>query len=86
MKKLVTLVAAVSIASMTALAYGEMGGHGMGPGMMSGCGMDGQMTEPTVRPSGVRSRMPLFPSTIFPPPWMIHAYGPQMIVGLGNSP
>jgi Spy/CpxP family protein refolding chaperone len=46
MKKLVTLVAAVSIASMTALAYGEMGGHGMGPGMMSGCGMDGQMTEP----------------------------------------
>ncbi|MFZ3137264.1 MAG: hypothetical protein WA126_07740, partial [Thermodesulfovibrionales bacterium] len=45
MKKLAVLVAAVSIVALAALAYGDMGGHGMGSGMMCGCGMDGQMME-----------------------------------------
>ena len=36
-------MAVVSIVALAALAYGDMGGHGMGPGMMCGCGMDGQM-------------------------------------------
>ena len=45
MKKLVAIVAAVSIVALAALAYGDMGGRGMGPGMMCGCGMDGQMME-----------------------------------------
>lgn len=43
MKKLAVIVAAVSIVALAALAYGEMGGHGMGSGMMGCCGMDGQM-------------------------------------------
>ncbi len=43
MKKLAAIVAAVSIVALAALAYGDMGGHGMGSGMMCGCGMDGQM-------------------------------------------
>jgi Spy/CpxP family protein refolding chaperone len=43
MKKLAVIVAAVSILALTALAYGDMGGHGMGSGMMCGCGMDEQM-------------------------------------------
>ena len=43
MKKLAVIVAAVSILALAALAYGDMGGHGMGSGMMCGCGMDGQM-------------------------------------------
>jgi len=43
MKKLAALVAAVSIASMAALAYGDMGGHGMESGMTGCCDMDGQM-------------------------------------------
>ena len=30
MKKLAVIVAAVSIVALAALAYGEMGGHGMG--------------------------------------------------------
>ena len=38
MKKLAVIVAVVSIVASAALAYGDMGGHGMGPGMMSGCG------------------------------------------------
>jgi len=42
-KKLPVTVAAVSILALTALAYGDMGGHGMGSGMMCGCGMDEQM-------------------------------------------
>ena len=46
MKRLAAIMAAVSIAAMAALANGDMGGHGMGPGMMSCCGMDGQMMEP----------------------------------------
>jgi Spy/CpxP family protein refolding chaperone len=45
MKKLAALVAAVSIVALAALAYGDMGGHGMGSGMKSGCGMDGHMME-----------------------------------------
>ena len=45
MKKLAAIVAAVSIVALAALAYGDMGGHGMGSGMMCGCGMDGQMME-----------------------------------------
>jgi Spy/CpxP family protein refolding chaperone len=45
MKKLAVLVAAVSIVALAALAYGDMGGHGMGSEMMCGCGMDGQMME-----------------------------------------
>ncbi|MFZ3137260.1 MAG: hypothetical protein WA126_07720, partial [Thermodesulfovibrionales bacterium] len=45
MKKLAALVAAVSIVVLAAFAYGDMGGHGMGSGMMCGCGMDGQMME-----------------------------------------
>lgn len=43
MKKLAAVVAAVSLVSLVTLAYGEMPGHGMGPGMNCGCGMDGQM-------------------------------------------
>ena len=43
MKKLAVIVAVVSIVALAAFAYGEMGGHGMGSGMMYGCGMDGQM-------------------------------------------
>ncbi len=43
MKKLAAIVAAVSIVALAALAYGDMGGHGMGSGMMCGCGMDGQI-------------------------------------------
>ncbi len=45
MKKLAVIVAAVSIVVLAAFAYGDMGGHGMGSGMMCGCGMDGQMME-----------------------------------------
>ncbi len=45
MKKLAAIVAAVSIVALAALAYGDMGGHGMGSEMMCGCGMDGQMME-----------------------------------------
>jgi Spy/CpxP family protein refolding chaperone len=43
MKKITVILAAVSIVAFAALAYGDMGGHGMGPGKMCGCGMDGQM-------------------------------------------
>jgi Spy/CpxP family protein refolding chaperone len=43
MKKLAVIVAAVSIVALAALAYGDMGGHGMGSGMMGCCGMDVQM-------------------------------------------
>ncbi len=43
MKKLAAILAAVSIIAFAALAYGDMGGHGMGAGMMCGCGMGGQM-------------------------------------------
>jgi Spy/CpxP family protein refolding chaperone len=43
MKKLSVLLAVVSIVALAALAYGEMDGHGMGPGMMGDCDMDGQM-------------------------------------------
>jgi len=45
MTKLAAIVAAVSIVVLAALAYGDMGGHGMGLGMMCGCGMDGQMMD-----------------------------------------
>ena len=45
MKKLAVIVAVVSIVVLAAFAYGDMGGHGMGSGMMCGCGMDGQMME-----------------------------------------
>jgi len=45
MKKLAAIVAAVSIVALAALAYGDMGGRGMGPEMMCGCGMDGQTME-----------------------------------------
>jgi Spy/CpxP family protein refolding chaperone len=45
MKKLAAIVAAVSILALATLAYGEMGGRGMGPGMMYGCGMDGMMMD-----------------------------------------
>ncbi|MGE5300209.1 MAG: Spy/CpxP family protein refolding chaperone [Acidobacteriota bacterium] len=43
MKKLAAMVAAVSIVALAALAYGDMDGRGMGPGMMCGCGMDGRV-------------------------------------------
>jgi Spy/CpxP family protein refolding chaperone len=43
MKKLAVIVAAVSIVVLAAFAYGDMGGHSMGSGMMGCCGMDGQM-------------------------------------------
>jgi Spy/CpxP family protein refolding chaperone len=43
MKKLAVIVAAVSIVALAAFAYGDMGGHGMGSGMMGCCSMDGQM-------------------------------------------
>lgn len=43
MKKLATIVVAVSIIALAAIAYGDMGGHGMGSEMMCGCGMGGQM-------------------------------------------
>jgi Spy/CpxP family protein refolding chaperone len=47
MKKLVVVVAVISVVALAALAYGEMGGHGMGRGMMggpgAGCGMMGGM-------------------------------------------
>ena len=43
MKKLIVAVAVVSIVAFAALAFGQMGGHGMGQGMMgglgTGCGM-----------------------------------------------
>jgi Spy/CpxP family protein refolding chaperone len=45
MKKAAFIVTAVSIVALAVFAYGEMGGQGMGPGMMGGCGMDGQMLE-----------------------------------------
>ena len=49
MKKLAVMVAVVSIVALGALAYGDMGGHGMGSGMMSSCGcgmgMGDQMME-----------------------------------------
>ena len=45
MRKLAVIVAAISIVAMAALAYGDMGDHGMGPGIMCGCGMDGQRME-----------------------------------------
>ena len=45
MKKLAVIVAAVSFVALAAFAYGDMGGHGMGSGMMCGCGMDEQMME-----------------------------------------
>ena len=45
MKKLAVILAAVSIVVFAAFAYGDMGGHGMGSGMMCDCGMDGQMME-----------------------------------------
>lgn len=45
MKKLAVIFAAVSIIAFAALAYGEMGGRGMGAGMMCGCGMDGMMMD-----------------------------------------
>ena len=45
MKKLAVILAAVSIIAFAALAYGEMGGHGMGPGIMCGCCMDGKMMD-----------------------------------------
>jgi Spy/CpxP family protein refolding chaperone len=41
MKKVAVMVAIVSIISLAALAYGQMGGPGMGSGMMGGCGMGG---------------------------------------------
>lgn len=44
MKKLAVLVAA-SIMAMAALAYGEMGDQGKGPGMKCDCNMGGQMME-----------------------------------------
>jgi len=43
MKKLAVIVAVISIVSLAVLAYGEKDDHGMGPGMMGDCGMDGQM-------------------------------------------
>lgn len=43
MKKLAAIVAALSFVALAALAYGDMGGHDMGSGMMCDCGMDGQM-------------------------------------------
>ena len=46
MKKIAAIAAAVSIVAFAALAYGEMGGQGMGPGMMCGCDRGGQMIEP----------------------------------------
>jgi len=45
MRKLAAIVAAVSIFAMAAFAYGDMGDHRMGAGMMCGCGMDGQRME-----------------------------------------
>jgi Spy/CpxP family protein refolding chaperone len=38
MKKLAVIVAVVSMFALAGFAYGEMGGHGMGPEMMSSCG------------------------------------------------
>jgi Spy/CpxP family protein refolding chaperone len=38
MKKLIVIVAVFSMFSLAGLAYGEMGGHGMGSGMMTNCG------------------------------------------------
>jgi Spy/CpxP family protein refolding chaperone len=43
MKKLLIIVAALSIFALASFAYGEMGGQGMGPGMMGCCSMDKQM-------------------------------------------
>ena len=45
MKKLSVILAAVLMFALAALAYGEMGGRGMGPGMMGECVMGGQMME-----------------------------------------
>ncbi len=45
MKKFAAIFAAVSILAFAALAYGDMGGRGMGAGMMCGCGMDGMMMD-----------------------------------------
>lgn len=45
MKKTVLIAAAVSMVALAALAYGQMGGRGMGPGMMGDCVMGGQMMD-----------------------------------------
>jgi Spy/CpxP family protein refolding chaperone len=45
MKKLAAIVAAVSIVALASFAFGEMGGQGMGSGMMYGCGTHGQMMQ-----------------------------------------
>ncbi len=39
MKRLIVLMAVVSIVAVAALAYGDMGDHDMAPGMMGGRGM-----------------------------------------------
>ncbi len=43
MKKLAVIMAAVAILAVASFANGAMDRRGMGAGMMSGCGMDGQM-------------------------------------------
>lgn len=45
MKKSALIATAVLIVALAALAYGQMGGRGMGPGMMGDCGMGRQMME-----------------------------------------
>ena len=45
MKRLTAIVAVVSIFALAALAYGDMGGHGMGSGMMGNCGCGKGMGE-----------------------------------------
>jgi len=45
MKKSAAIAAAVSIVAFAALAYGEPGGQGMGPGMKCGCDRDERMME-----------------------------------------
>lgn len=45
MKRLSVIVTAVLVIAFAALAYGEMGSHGMGAGMTHGCGMDRQLLE-----------------------------------------
>lgn len=43
MKKLAVAAVVISVVAFGALAYGQMGGHGMGPGMIGGPGMGCEM-------------------------------------------
>lgn len=45
MRKLALIMATISIVAIATFAYGEPGGHGIGPGMMCGCDMEMKMMD-----------------------------------------